>query len=33
MPAYGTAPKFIKQLWVVVSKPTMYVEQDLKDDD
>jgi hypothetical protein len=31
MPAYGTAPKFIKQLWVVVSKPTMYVEQDMKD--
>jgi hypothetical protein len=30
MPAFGAAPKFIKQLWVVVSKPTLYVEQDTK---
>src|SRR5207249_11503215 len=30
-PAYGTAPHYIKQLWIVVSKPQAYIEQDAKD--
>jgi hypothetical protein len=30
-PAYGAASKVIKQLWVVVSKPTTFVDQDNKD--
>jgi len=30
-PAYGAANPYIKQLWIVVSKPAMYTEQDPKD--
>jgi hypothetical protein len=32
-PPYASAPHALKQLWVVVSKPTALIEQDMKDND